>query len=116
MSRKLAKPEDNGNGVQGYEPKPTNSKHADNTYNGWKNRATWNVSLWLNNEYAIYMGAVEFMKDYTGKRPYIDFCKDSGLDTQRTPDRIMWISDQLDYAELNLMMWELAPEGARKLG
>lgn len=88
---------------------------SEDTYNGWKNRSTWNVSLWLNNEYPYYIGAVEFMKDYKGKRPYIDFCAESGLDTQKTPDGIMWVSQLLDYQELNAMMWELAPEGARNV-
>jgi hypothetical protein len=76
-------------------------------YEGWKNYATWNVSLWLNNEYGIYQGAVDFMKDYKGKRPYIDFCIYSGLDVQSTNDRIKWVSDQLDYEALNEMMREL---------
>lgn len=80
------------------------------TYEGWKNRSTWNVSLWLNNEYSIYTEAVEFMKDYKGKRPYLDFCKDSGLDTQRTNDNIKWVSGELDYDELDSMMRELVED------
>lgn len=76
-------------------------------YEGWKNYATWNVSLWLNNDYGLYTGAVAFMKAYQGKRPYIDFCTESGLDTQKTPDRINWISQKLDYVALNEMMEEL---------
>ena len=80
---------------------------SDKTYEGWKNYATWNVSLWLNNEFGIYTGAVDFMKDYKGNHPYKDFCEDSGLSTQQTPDRIRWVSDQLDYDELNSMMREL---------
>ncbi len=75
-------------------------------YEGWKNYATWNVSLWINNEYGIYLGAVEFMKDYKGKHPYKDFITDCGLDGQRTPDRIAWSGKELDYKELNEMMWE----------
>ena len=77
------------------------------TYEGWKNYATWNVSLWLNNEYGIYLGAVAFMKDYKGRQPYKDFCKESGLDQQKTPDKIRWISKSLDYVALNQMMREL---------
>ena len=26
------------------------------TYNGWTNRATWLVALWLDNEYELYTG------------------------------------------------------------
>jgi hypothetical protein len=29
-----------------------------NTYNGWKNRQTWNVALWIGNDYGIYMAAM----------------------------------------------------------
>jgi hypothetical protein len=83
-------------------------------YEGWKNYATWNVSLWINNDESLYFGAVEFMKDYKGKAPYKQFVADSGLMAQRTPDKVMWFSQQLDYKSLNEMMWELAPEGARK--
>lgn len=82
-------------------------------YEGWKNYATWNVSLWLNNDEPLYRGAVEFMKNYKGKAPYKQFVADSGLSTQKTPNRINWYSAQLDFRELNDMMWELAPEGAR---
>ena len=87
---------------------------GENEYNGWKNRSTWNVSMHLNNDESLYFGAVEFMKDYKGKRPYVDFCRSSGLESQRTPDRIEWISSLLDYKALNEMMWELAPEGKER--
>ena len=77
------------------------------THNGWKNRATWNVALWIGQD-PLYTEAVAFIKDYKGKQPYIDFCTDSGLDTQKTPDKINWISAELDYESLDAMMKELA--------
>jgi hypothetical protein len=79
---------------------------SEPTYEGWKNYATWNVMLWINNEYSYYKAAVEFMKDYKGNKPYLDFIEDCGLDTQRTPDKIMWKSKQLDYKSLNEAMRE----------
>ena len=91
------------------------TSNEDREYSGWKNYASWNVMLYIDNDYGIYKNAVEFMKDYKGKRPYIDFCQETRLDTQKTPDRINWISDKLDYEALNSAMWELAPEGARKV-
>jgi hypothetical protein len=77
-------------------------------YNGWKNYSTWNVSLWINNDEALYQGAVEYMKEHPkSKHPYLNFIKSCGLDTQITPDRIMYKSSVLDYPALNEMMKEL---------
>lgn len=76
-------------------------------YNGWKNRQTWNVSLWISNDYGIYKAAVEFMKSYKGKAPYVSFIKNSHMNGERTPDNIGWISTRLDYKALNEMMREL---------
>jgi len=42
-------------------------------YNGWKNRATWNVAMWINNDYQWYECARGFMVDYTGVEAYVDF-------------------------------------------
>ena len=76
-------------------------------YNGWKNRATWNVSLWINNDYGLYSSAVEFMKTYDGKRPYVAFIDYMEMRYERTPDRFQFISGNLCYKELNEMMMEL---------
>ena len=76
-------------------------------YNGWKNKSTWNVSLWINNDPAWYECARGFMVDYVGNHPYIAFVKDYGLTGKRTPDGFQWRSQSLDYKALNEMMKEL---------
>jgi len=79
-------------------------------YQGWKNYASWNVALWLENEEPNYRGAVDFMKDYKGNKPYIDFCIECGLDAQKTPDGVAWIDPTIDLPALNAVMTSLAPE------
>lgn len=79
----------------------------ENGYNGWKNRQTWNVALWINNEESLYRAAVEFMKTTKSKAPYKSFIKHEGLEGSRTPDNIAWDGSRLDYRALNEMMKEL---------
>jgi len=78
------------------------------TYNGWKNRQTWNVSLWINNDEPLYRSAVEFMRNYKGRRPYSAFVENMGLVHDSTPDRISYSGTKLDRVALNEMMRELA--------
>ena len=77
-------------------------------YNGWKNRQTWNVSLWIANDEALYREAVAFMQTYRGRFPYTAFVKNASMDKDRTPDNIGWLSTRLDYKALNEFMCELA--------
>lgn len=78
------------------------------TYNGYKNYNTWNVALWIANDYGLYQTAVDFMKTYKGKRPYVSFIDYMELRHDKTPDNIKWISRLLDYKALNEFMKELA--------
>lgn len=75
-------------------------------YNGWKNRDTWSVSLWIANDYGLYTSALEFMKDYKGRKPYKDFIEYMLLEDEKNPDNIKWISNKLGYRELNNFMNE----------
>ena len=76
------------------------------TYNGWKNRQTWNVSLWINNDESLYRAAVEYVRQT--KRPtWRGLVKWLGLEGQRTPDRIAWDGTRLDYAALDEMLQEM---------
>lgn len=78
-------------------------------YNGWKNRQTWNVSLWLNSTEPLYREACAFMRAYRGRTPYLTFIKHHmALGNETTPDGVKWLSTRLDYKALNQMMRELA--------
>lgn len=35
--------------------------HTDSTYNGWTNKPTWLVHLWLTNDYGLYHATREVL-------------------------------------------------------
>ena len=77
-------------------------------YNGYKNYATWNVALWIENDEGLYQSAVSFMQSYKGLKPYVSFIRDCiGCTEGKTPDGIKWLSSLLDYKALNAMMQDL---------
>lgn len=39
---------------------------SDGTYNGFVNKATWLVCLWVDNEYEIYKQRVEWQRGHGG--------------------------------------------------
>jgi hypothetical protein len=81
---------------------------SDTTYNGWKNYDTWNISLWIANDEAIYKKAVGFMKVNPDRdNPYIGFLLQNYMTHLVTPDAVEWMSDTLDFPALNDMMREL---------
>jgi hypothetical protein len=78
------------------------------TYEGWANRQTWNVALWINNDYALYTAAVNYVKKMPfSKGLYRGFIVSLGMENDRTPDRIAYLSTRLNYKELDVMMEEL---------
>ena len=68
------------------------------TFNGWTNYETWNVALYIQNEYDLY-------KTAQGCDSYQDFLNWSGVDI--TPDGVSYTDDTLDIDELNEMISEL---------
>lgn len=70
-------------------------------YNGWKNYETWNVALWLGNDYGLY----QFMQDWKRAHPkgkYRDMAEELIVDHGRaTPDGVRWLDSRLSYTELN---------------
>ena len=84
----------------------------DTTFNGWANYSTWNVSLYINNEYPFYKAA----------QSYVSYQKELGLDVSYTeftqyfmdllgtitPDGVSWTHPELDTDELDEMLEEIA--------
>lgn len=84
-----------------------NTTTKNKTYNGWRNRQTWNVSLWIGNDEPLYQAACDFMRRYKGRAPYQHFVESEGLADSRTPDNIAWLGAKLDLVQLNEMMLDL---------
>ena len=74
----------------------------DTTYNGWKNRATWNVALWLGNDHVVYTAARGYK---TYPQPYLslrdDFRKGPMLRCTATGDGVSLWDPSLDIDALN---------------
>ncbi len=64
------------------------------TYNGYKNYETWNVSLWFQNDEAMY----EFAKSC---QSYDQFMDAMMMGSTTTPDGVAWNDKTLDYDKLD---------------
>jgi hypothetical protein len=68
-------------------------------YNGWANYETWNVALWIQNDYHFYCIAQD-CKDYA------QLINDLGEDTQ-TLDGVAFNDPKVNHFEINEMMASL---------
>ena len=71
------------------------------TFNGWTNYETWNVSLYIQNEFSLYQMAQE-CDTY---QQFADLMTDLGQ--YITADGVSWTHPTLDHDELNEMIQEL---------
>ena len=82
-------------------------------YNGWKNRETWNVALWIGNDEGLYhlaRGCRHSVHPYNDFAETMHGCREQ--DTGRTiahetPDGVRWDDPKLDIEALDAMMEEL---------
>ena len=75
---------------------------ADNTYNGWTNWETWNVSLWINNDEGHYRTArIYGHSGYERLLPYLTAYSD------KTGDGLAWDDPNVDRDEMDEMLEEL---------
>ncbi len=74
---------------------------TDETFNGWTNYETWNVALYIQNEYGLY----ELAKEIDSYKTFIDMMRELG--SLETPDQVAWNDSGIDHNEINEMLKEL---------
>lgn len=72
---------------------------TNETFNGWSNYETWNVALWLQNDFAFYALALACGS-------YREFLFAIAVDSVglATPDGVSWFDPALNFAELDYMI------------
>jgi hypothetical protein len=82
-------------------------------YHGWKNRQTWNLALWLQNDEPIYRFAREFVRLRRARKAPIkwpDFLAAAGLETAETPDGVKWADPAACKRELQTVLRDLGAD------
>ena len=74
----------------------------DNNYNGWSNYETWNVALWLGNDYGLYTMACEWAEH--GYKSLSHMLMEF---SPATPDGVKWNDSSLNVIELNDILTEM---------
>lgn len=82
------------------------------TYNGWANYETWNVSLWMQNNQFLYntaVACVEYKND--DETPYTKFIRCMmNCDKFTTADDVKWDDELVNQDEINEMMIDMHKE------
>ena len=94
-------------------PTQTDNPTKAKTYNGWTNYETWNVALWIDNEYFNYsLAMLPSVKTYQDFVNRIKSSYYSNLDAKynyrrETGDGISWTNPKLNIQELDEKIKEL---------
>ena len=83
-------------------PTQTDNENKCTTYNGWSNYETWNVALYIDNDYESYQIALT-CKDFNHYRErFID-----KFETGYTMDDVSLFDEKLNIQELDEKIQEL---------
>lgn len=79
---------------------------SDTRYNGWTNRQTWNIALWIGNDEGLYSLARDITQQCSDDdSPYERFATEMReLGCTETPDHVAYNDSALDIDELDSMM------------
>ena len=73
------------------------------TFNGWANYETWNVSLWINNDESMYrLARIYGHSGYDHLIPTLEVTFG-----QMTPAGVRWMDGRIDTDEMDEMLEEL---------
>lgn len=83
----------------------------DTTFNGWSNYETWNVALYIQNEYAMYQQALRYKQQCERLDEPVDYCDFADilglLFGSHTGDGVAWTDTRLDTDELDELLMDL---------
>ena len=74
------------------------------SYNGWKNRETWNVALWIGNDEGMY----NFAKECGTYANFVEQMREVGY--TETPDNVAYNDSGLDIPRLEEYFADLRAE------
>ena len=72
----------------------------DTSYNGWENYETWNVALWINNDEALYLTAMECGDYDTFKDTVCEFMT-------QTPDGVRFDDPAVNVIQLDSDVFDI---------
>jgi len=73
------------------------------TYNGWTNYETWNVSFWIQNDQDLYDLVKDFITDYDELVNLL--YEEYGV--KETKDGVKFNSEKINVVEINEMIKDL---------
>ena len=79
-------------------------------YNGWKNRETWNIALWLGNDEPYCNDAIQ-MVSVIGKKPTTDQARIivNEVFDEMTPDGVSTLDSRIDWKAISELLEGMLP-------